>query len=483
MIAFLTGDVCEQLNRLPAECFDSLLSDFPYGLSSEPDIAEVMRHWLAQDLQDHVFNVSIERGVDPPTARTIATHLFPIEPYRHNGGGFMGKVWDSFVPGPEVWQSIYRVLKPGAWGAVFGSTRTFGLLEMGARIAGFSVRDTFAWVHGQGMPKTRNVALDIDKAAGVQKGHRGAAFSVAGLGSQRSMKGKAGAVPEYRSPPGAPGEPYNGRGTAVRPGFEPILIVRKPLRGTLAANVQRFDTGMLMIDPCRLPAGAAYAAKGASIVGNDSPRTLTAYGKGNIRRDTTHPGGRWPANIYFDSETYPAEAVDKDGHRYFYCAKVTKGEREAGLTEAGAPLWSGGQLTGRVDGQAGLNSPRAGAGRGGGRRNPHPTMKPLGLLEYIARLVTPPGGTVCVPFSGVGSEVISAARQGFHAVGIELDPESTAIAKARAGHWLQRPDLTTEARAWWDARRQALAAVVGWLREPSIFDVSRGNTACAWGYE
>jgi len=107
--------------------------------------------------------------------------------------------------------------------------------------------------------------------------------------------------------------------------------------------------------------------------------------------------------------------------RFFYCSKSSAAEREEGLEEF--PILSGGELTDRVDGSDGLNSPRAGAGRGGGRRNHHPTVKPIDLMRYLCRLITPPGGTVLDPFAGSGSTLIAAYREGFKSIGIERDPD------------------------------------------------------------
>jgi hypothetical protein len=119
--------------------------------------------------------------------------------------------------------------------------------------------------------------------------------------------------------------------------------------------------------------------------------------------------------------------------RFFYTAKASKSEREAGLDHL--PVRSGGELTDRTDGSDGLNSPRAGAGRGGGRRNHHPTVKPIALMRYLVRLITPPGGIVLDPFAGSGSTIAAAVLEGFSALGIELSAEYADIARARVAHW------------------------------------------------
>lgn len=407
MLDIINGDALETLRLLPDASVDAVLCDPPYGLSHEPDALEVLRHWLAGD------------------------------DYQHGGRGFMGKSWDSFVPGPSVWREVLRVLKPGGHALVFSGTRTYDLLVLACRIAGFQVRDQLVWLTGQGFPKSKNVALAIDNPP-----PRGARFSVAGLVEGERFDGTAGSHAGYVSPEGSPGEPWNGWGTALKPALEPIALLRKPLIGTVAANVLQYGTGGINVDGCRIGDTGGTRAIGPA------PDNNTVYGRGMGGQPFEPAGGRWPANVLADEDAYPPEAVDDIGDRYFYCAKASRSEREAGL--AHLPLLSGGQATGRKDGSDGLKSPRAGAGRGGGRHNPHPTVKPIELLRYLARLITPPGGTVLVPFAGSGSEVIACGLEGFHALGIEQSEEYTALGWARVGHHCERPELSERARGWYD---------------------------------
>ena len=131
----LVGDCRETLRLLPSRSIDAVVTDPPYGLSKEPDAAEVLRHWLAGD------------------------------DYTHTGGGFMGKSWDSFVPGPTVWREVFRVLKPGGHVLCFAGTRTQDLMGMALRLAGFEIRDAIAWAYGTGFPKSH----DVSKAAGAEQ--------------------------------------------------------------------------------------------------------------------------------------------------------------------------------------------------------------------------------------------------------------------------------------------------------------------------
>ena len=143
--------------------------------------------------------------------------------------------------------------------------------------------------------------------------------------------------------------------------------------------------------------------------------------------------GRWPANLLLDEDS-AAELDEQAGgnvSRFFYTSKASASERERGLAAAGLPIKSGGEATGRVDGSDGMKSPRAGAGKGGGRRNHHPTVKPIALMRYLIRLVTPPGGTVLDPFCGSGTTICAAKLEGFSAVGVEMNADYCVLASAR----------------------------------------------------
>lgn len=456
----LTGDCLEILRGFPAECIDAVVSDPPYGLSREPDMAEVVRHWCAAELRDHALACGL------PAA--WADRLFPDTPYEHGGAGFMGKTWDSFVPGPHVWREVLRVMKPGAHAVVFSGTRTYDLTVLAMRIAGFEIRDQAAWMYGTGFPKSLDVSKAIDAAAG-------AAREVVGPGRWNHVKGDNAAQAECLIRPGgrhvetapatADAQRWVGWGTALKPAQEPIVIARKPLAGTVAANVLAHGTGGINVDACRigtevLPAQTAGQAQ------------IGTFERGVMV--TPERVGRWPANVLLDeaaaaaldaqsgtltsgksagfvgevvgsvalgrkrSQINPATIKGDTGgaSRFFYVAKASKAEREAGLLHL--PVRSGGELTDRQDGSDGLKSPRAGAGRGGGRRNHHPTVKPIELMRYLVRLVTPPGGFVLDPYAGSGTTGIAAALEGARFVGCELDPEFAEIARARIEHWVAK---------------------------------------------
>ena len=310
------------------------------------------------------------------------------------GIGFMGKGWDCSVPTVEWAKECLRVLKPGGHIIAFAATRTMHRLAVAVEDAGFEIRDQIAWLQWQGFPKSLNVSKAIDKAAGVERkrlivptkpgNHHGQAGPIA-LGAS-GMTDKSQPVTDNA-------KQWDGWGTALKPSYEPAILARKPLVGTVAANVTTLGTGAINIDGCRLDDGD----RGWPGPQGEAPK-----------------GGRWPANIY-------------------HCPKPARGEREKG-TDA-LPAKTGAQAVNRKDGSAGKDNPRAGAGRTADTvKNHHPTVKPVGLMRWLVRLVTPPGGTVVDSFLGSGTTMVAADREGFTCVGIEMDPEYARISHARTAH-------------------------------------------------
>lgn len=311
--------------------------------------------------------------------------------YMPTGAGFMGKSWDVFVPPPALWVEVMRVLKPGGHALVFAASRSQDLMGLSLRLAGFEMRDVIQWIYGSGFPKSLNVSKAIDGA-----------------------------------------EQWEGWGTALKPAYEPCLLVRKPIKGTVAGNVLKHGTGALNIDGCRIETdevlGRARGGWGDLAVG------ATNYG-GFDSLGITKEGGRWPSNVIFDEESAPLLG---DQARFFYCAKASRGEREAGC--GGLLGMSGAEAVNRREGSAGLSSPRAGAGRTAShRKNIHPTVKPIDLMRYLIRLITPKGGTVLDPFNGSGSTGCAAALERVDYIGIEREAEYVEISRARIAHWSGNP--------------------------------------------
>lgn len=347
--------------------------------------------------------------------------------------GFMGKAWDATGIANDVamWREVLRVLKPGGHLVAFGGSRTYHRMACAVEDAGFEIRDCLQWLYGTGFPKSLDVSKAIDKGAGFSR----ATEYVPNLANNTFGRGLGGGAHNAPSEPPvtAAAAAWSGWGTALKPGYEPIVLARKPLAGTVAASVQAHGTGALNIDGCRIAHDASVNLDAVQNCRTEqSGDTVTLNIPGHSQA-TYSPAGRWPANVLLDEEAAKMLDATADASRFFYCAKASKGEREAGLEAF--PKKSAGELTEREDGTDGLNSPRAGAGRTGGRANVHPTVKPLSLMRWLCRLITPPGGVVLDPFTGSGSTGCAAVLEGFDFLGIEREEEYARIAEARIAHW------------------------------------------------
>ena len=387
------GDCLEVLRGLPDNSVDAVVTDPPYGLSAPPLMSEVLQAWL--------------HG----------------EQYEHASSGFMGADWDSFVPGPRVWREVFRVLKPGGHAVVFAGTRTVDLMGIAVRLAGFEVRDCIHWTYWSGFPKSLDVSKAIDKMHGAER-------KVVGVKAGDPMRFKA-----FKEQDGSPRRTFGasitapatkdaqrcaGYGTGIKPAVEPALLLRKPIAASsIAANVLEWGTGALNIDGCRFRPGDPMWP------GPNAPETTSATGAdgvgmfgpgGQVMSTGGHTLGRFPANL-------------------IHVPKASRSEREEGLEEQGLPTMRGHEAVKRKEGSAGLNSPRASAGRTAGEiRNIHPTVKPVRLMSWLVRLVSPTvnGAPVVLdPFVGSGTTLLGVEELGGHGIGIELEPRHADIALAR----------------------------------------------------
>lgn len=378
----IQGDCLEELKKLPDNSVDSIVTDPPYGLSDQKqaDVTACLTAWLAG------------------------------QEYKSKKKGFMGKSWDAWVPGPEVWKECYRVLKPGGHVLTFSGTRTQDLMGISLRLAGFEIRDTIAWVYGSGFPKSLDVSKAIDKAAGAEGKYEGA--KTAAHASRKSLNVPEGWDRPWMANPDAmnransayhpatdAAKAWEGWGTALKPALEPIILTRKPLDGTVAANVLKHGTGALNIDGGRI--GVDPLDKNhRNPLSNDSSKK-SVFGIGGTG---CLGAGRWPANLIHDGSDEVTDLLG-DSARFFYCSKASKKDREEGLNAAD-----------------------------GTRANNHPTVKPTDLMRYLVRLITPPNGTVLDPFAGSGSTGKAAMLEGFSFIGIELDENYATIAQKRIDH-------------------------------------------------
>mgnify|MGYP003136486632 CR=1 FL=1 len=346
------------------------------------------------------------------------------------GIGFLGKNWDVAVPGEDWARECLRVLKPGGHLIAFAATRTVHRLAVAIEDAGFEIRDQIAHIQYQGFPKSLDCSKAIDALhAGTNQKMDAPTRTVIGptrKGAQTISTGKYAYWGEGITPT-APATPdakrFEGYGTALKPAFEPAVLARKPLSGTVAANCLEWGTGGLNIDGCRFAYGdPAWPGPGDRFepgTGHKSapPVSLSGGidGSLNVSMSKPHDLGRWPANIYA-------------------CPKPSRAERERGCDHL--PGRSGADAVERKEGTAGLDNPRAGAGRTADQvKNYHPTVKPVQLMRWLCKLVGGHRGNVILdPFMGSGTTGMAAVSEGFDFIGIEMNPDYMRICEARIRH-------------------------------------------------
>jgi DNA modification methylase len=532
------GDCLDVMADMPDNVVDTVLTDPPYGLSKEPDMAEVLSHWLAGD------------------------------DYEHRGGGFMGRSWDSFTPGPSVWREVYRVMKPGGTLLAFGGTRTNDLLSIAIRLAGFRKFDEIdyyyggglppqcSWVNGQGFPKSLNISVAVDKHLGKVAEREINGTYVRPDGKPRNYRqwevdgGYEGGWNvqnrQTTSPATEAAAQWSGYGTGLKPAHEVILCFYKPCDGTYAHNALAWSVAGLWIDGGRIATGdylGRPVGHGGIIYGNGKGYTA------DMTESTPHnPQGRWPANLilshvpsslcpdcdgdgcdicggagevggckrvgmkmvrgshpigpnpgraifggingskgkpgegfdYADPDGYervddwicqpgcPVAALaaqsgerphswrsdepkyyDSEGQewfglgnrrnvgykdsgsaaRFFYQSKASSRERNLGCQDVywrkdkGAPI--GFVRIGQDEWETLPERERA-------RGNIHPTIKPLGIVEYLCTLTkTPMGGIVFDPFCGTGTTALAAIKTGRRWLCCDNQPDYVYLANLR----------------------------------------------------
>ena len=422
-------------------------------------------------IQGQTYTVHIGNNLDilPTLADNSVDSIVTDPPYEL---GFMGKKWDSsgIAYSVELWRECLRVLKPGGHLLSFGGTRTWHRVAVGIEDAGFEVRDSIAWMYGSGFPKSLDVSKAMNKAAGVKyeaKPASGVGFMNSSDDGYNTTLNQLSQVGE--STPQA--QQWEGWGTALKPAFEPIVVARKPLIGTVAENVLTHGTGALNIDGSRIEGNKPSVPNPALGV---RERITYGFGTGEGRNGqmSDNTKGRWPANVILDE--YSAEVLDEQsgqskstrsqvtsnpgtvygsgkglpshtgiyGHndsggasRFYYVAKASKRDRNEGLDEledGDTPYRS---HRPNFENTKGIETPFAGAGRSGENlKNFHPTVKPTQLMRYLVKLVTPSGGTVLDPFTGSGSTGKAAILEGFRFIGCELTEDYIPIIEGRLKH-------------------------------------------------
>jgi hypothetical protein len=378
------------------------------------------------------------------------------------GLGFMGREWDALPPGREWAEQCLRLLKPGGHMLAFGGTRTWHRLACAVEDAGFEVRDSIAWLYGSGFPKSLDVSKAINKAAGAVRevvGHKitGAMAGQSGsLNAENGWRGGQATVP-VTAPATDAAREWQGWGTALKPAFEPVVCARKPLVGTVAANVQQWGTGALNIDGCRVGMSDADASAinakhaGMNVSTYDRPPGDALNLSVNpmpLKAAAAHAAGRWPANVVFD-ETQAAEldrqsgvsrdgvAVNRnrppDGSSYDASSYMIGDMRRDDVGYGGAGGASRFFPTFHYEAKAPTSErPRLEDGTA------HATVKPVDLMRWLVRLVTPPGGTVLEPFLGSGTTAEACIAEGFRCIGIERDETYMRLVEARLSKPIQR---------------------------------------------
>ena len=365
---------------------------------------------------------------------------------------FMGKEWDradspdAFAAWCETWaREALRVLKPGGHLLAFGGTRTFHRLTCGIEDAGFEVRDCLSWLYGSGFPKSLDVSKAIDKAAGAEREVVGGKAVTRDLARNGRTGDEAispvpvqGTTVPITAPATDAAREWQGWGTALKPAWEPCVVARKPLAGTVAENVQAHGTGAINVDGCRIPhaseadlaqhaAGvAAIKARGGSMA-NSWKNSSDLSGANDVK-----PGGRWPANVALDEQAaamLDAQSGDITTTRIEKPSKVQEGKGwSRTLEDRGARGYTD-------NGGASRFFYTAKASRSdrstNGANNTHPTVKPTDLMRWLVRLVTPPGGVVLDPFAGSGTTLVAARAEGVRCIGIEREDEYAQIVAAR----------------------------------------------------
>lgn len=455
-VTLYAGDCLAVLRQIPDASVDAVVTDPPYGL-------EFMgKEWDGADGFRRSLNPA-DAGRDSAFGRTSRTS----PEYRADS---------AFQEWCEAWsRECLRVLKPGGHLLAFGGTRTWHRLACAVEDAGFEVRDSIAWLYGSGFPKSLDVSKAIDKAAGAEREVIGQTTHPDGkprnlvardLGVHEGGQRLNGVGLDITAPATPDAERWQGWGTALKPAFEPVVVARKPLVGTVAGNVLAHGTGALNIDGCRVGTSEELRrlqSKTAMFAEESRPW------KDRIDQDDRKligsESGRWPANVILDEsqaaaldeqsgesvsrewpererESHNATVLTSDtttihnaykgggfndsggASRFFYVAKADASERV------------------RVDGIA------------------HPTVKPLALMRWLVRLVTPPGGTVLEPFAGSGTTVEACLLEGLHCIAIEREADYLPLIVQRINR-----------------RRDPVEAVKASGEDGGLFDLLDGGAA------
>ena len=373
--------------------------------------------------------------------------------FKRASTGFMGKEWDGgdIAFDPMTWSLCLGLLKPGGHLIAFSASRNYHRMAVAIEDAGFEIRDQIMWLYGSGFPKSLNIGKVMDKRLGNEREVIGTKITNVGMQGNNYKRGSESGEVEVTKG----NSEWEGWGTALKPAHEPIVLARKPIsEKSIADNVLKWGTGGINIDGCRIEGNDAVypdtnpdfrdvGKQSKEAIGIDKlsfGQTQNVARKKVVRKSRSEDGvwtnensgmkaegtefadadprGRFPANVMHDG-------LEESWARYFYCPKVSKIERHGGLDSFETKVGVNGNKWTDQDYRRGDTKPTT------ERKNTHPTVKPVELMKYLCRLVTPKGGTVLDPFMGSGSTGMAAKDEGFDFIGIEKEREYYDIAEAR----------------------------------------------------
>ena len=383
--------------------------------------------------------------------------------------GFMGRSWDStgIAFQKETWELCFKVLKPGGHLLAFSASRNYHRMAVAIEDAGFEIRDQVMWLYGSGFPKSMNVGKALDKKLGNERESFGTKLKKAG-----DMRGgnyvKGGDYKSIEIEITRGNSEWEGWGTALKPAHEPLVLARKPLsENSVVDNVLKHRTGGINIDECRVEGNDAkypdtnpdFRDQGRQSKENMGIDKLSFGQTENVKRKKVvrksrdengvwtndnsgmkaegseyadaDPRGRFPSNVMHDGSDSIKELFE-DKSKYFYCAKTSKTERNQGLYNL--PTKKASSMPGRRNADDMKDSKIDNDVTGRfvtEKKNIHPTVKPIKLMKYLCRLITPKGGTILDPFMGSGSTGMAAKEENFEFVGIEKEEQYFNIASAR----------------------------------------------------